>query len=171
MGRRKPILASAAGAMLIALPAGWYFGSPWWTLWRIREAARDGDAARLASYVDYRAILTQAEAEGRRSWESVLDMARSDSPGDRQLIAIAKRQLAKRISEDTAKEEIGPWLTSIPIRPLGGGGAGYRPYIVHRGLDGFEVRDEGASLEYGPLLTFRRHGLGWKLVAVRFGQQ
>jgi hypothetical protein len=171
---RRSWPALAAAVLLVALPAGWYFGSPWWTLWRVREAARAGDWTRLDSHVDRRAIAAQWTLEGRAWWASVLDTLPPDSRRNRDFIALAKRRLAERpLSDSDVKEEIRPWLAEIPIRlaGIGGGGSRYRPYIVHRGLDRFEVRDEGADLELGPALTFRRHGLGWKLVAVRFGQQ
>ena len=171
MGRTKLTFAAAAAAMLIALPAGWYFGSPWWTLWRIREAARAGDSARLASYVDYRAIMAQWEADARMSWAGLLGMLRSDTPQNRQFMDVMRRQTSRRLTEGAAKEEITPWLSDIPIGFWGGGHSSYRPYIVHQGIDRFEVRDEGSSLEFGPVLTFRRRGLGWRLEAVRFGQQ
>jgi hypothetical protein len=72
------------------------------------------------------------------------------------------------------RAELRPWLASLRIGSFGpgpGGGRGAPLSIVRRGLDGFEVRDGGASLKFGPVLTYRRRGLGWKLVAVRWGQQ
>jgi hypothetical protein len=43
--RRGRTIALAA-ALLVLIGAGWWFGSPWWTLWRINEAAeaRDSEA-------------------------------------------------------------------------------------------------------------------------------
>ncbi|HEX8238610.1 MAG TPA: DUF2939 domain-containing protein [Allosphingosinicella sp.] len=59
MSARNRILAAAALLLLLAA-AGWWFGSPWWTLWRIREAARAGDSQTLAGYVDFPALRASA---------------------------------------------------------------------------------------------------------------
>jgi len=53
--RRRSTIGLAA-ALLALLAAGWWFGSPWWTLWRMREAARAGDSDALAAYVDFPAL-------------------------------------------------------------------------------------------------------------------
>ncbi|HYG47466.1 MAG TPA: DUF2939 domain-containing protein [Allosphingosinicella sp.] len=167
--RRGRLVGAIAAAVLVAAPAAWYFGSPWWTLWRMREAARAGDMARLAAYVDMDSIRAQAKREFETLWSSVLADVRTDSPNGRDLVELARRKLA----DPSASVGLRAWLASVPIRFAGLGGGGdpdHRPYIVRRGLDAFEVREERASLENGPVLTFRRHGLGWKLSEVRLGQ-
>ena len=50
MTRNKMILIVAA---LVALAAGWYFGSPRWTLWQMSRAAEARDSDRLAAYIDF----------------------------------------------------------------------------------------------------------------------
>jgi hypothetical protein len=164
-------MMAAAAAALIAAAGGWYLASPWWTLWRMREAVRSGDVERLAAYVDLEAIRGQAARDSKASWGSILRTVRADTPARRRLVELARHRLA----DPGHLVDFRPWLAAIPIRfaGLGGGSgdAGYRPYVVHRGLDNFELRQEGASLDNGPLLTFRRHGLGWKLAGVRWGQQ
>lgn len=166
---RGRILLTAAAA-LIALAAGWYWGSPWWTLWRMREAARAGDLTTLAFYVDRRTIEARARAQFKVYWGSIATTLRPDSESSRRLIALARRKLAGLDREPEFRlSDVQPWLAEMPV--LHGGDRHYSPYIVHRGLDSFEVRDRGASPEFGPLLTFRRDGLGWKLVDVRWGQQ
>ena len=50
MTRNKIILIAAA---LVALAAGWYFGSPRWTLWQLSRAAEARDSDRLAAYIDF----------------------------------------------------------------------------------------------------------------------
>lgn len=169
MNRRRVLLAGAAAA-LVAVPAGWYFGSPWWTLWRMREAARAGDVRTLARYVDLGAIVRRAAAEERASWAATLRMVRSDNDGGRRLVAFARHRIAEAVrGSPFAMSDMRPWLTNMPIRIVGGGRGD--PYVVHRGFDSFEVRDRGMSEDHGPMLTFRRHGLGWKLEGVRWGQQ
>ncbi|HEX4739347.1 MAG TPA: DUF2939 domain-containing protein [Allosphingosinicella sp.] len=178
MKRGTGILIAAAAALLIALPVGWYFGSPWWTLWRIREAARAGDVKALDSYVDWNAVRNGFWSQAQKSWGSVIAEVRPNGDGARRLIGLAKRILAKPATDGLSSSDgdrIRAWLAEIPV---GTGGLsegkdqdGRRPAIVHHGLNEFSVIDPGASKEAGPVLTFRRHGLGWKLEGVRFGQQ
>ena len=70
--------------------------------------------------------------------------------------------------------DVRPWLSEMPVSfaTLFGleGDKGYRPYIEYRRLSEFKVRDRN-SLDNGGILTFRRHGLGWKLEAMQWGQQ
>ncbi len=160
------MLAAAAG-VLIASAAGWYWGSPWWTLWRMREAAQAGDLARLASYTDARAIEAEAKAQARRSWGSIEPAVRGDARSNGRFIALARRMLAEAKRYRFRAGEVRDWLADTPILGRRDGD----PYVVHRGLDRFEVRYRGTGLENGPILAFRRHGLGWKLAGVRWGQQ
>jgi hypothetical protein len=170
MRRGRAILAGAAAAALIALPAGWYYGSPWWTLWRIREAARAGDVRTLAGYVDLAAIARRGAAEARASWGAIIPTVRNDDELGRRLVAFARRKIAEAESGALfGMSDIRPGLANMSIRIIGGGRGDV--YVVHRGFDSFEVRDRGMSLESGPLLTFRRHGLAWKLEGFRWGQQ
>lgn len=167
---------ATAAALLIALPACWYFGSPWWTLWRMREAARAGDWKTVASYADAGALEAQARAEAASWWRSVLaHPLRSDPEGKASWIARARQGLAElRTKPHFQLAELRPWLSNLPVRWAGLGGYSTRemePYIVHQGLDAFEVRERGFSEESGPVLRFRRHGLGWRLTGVRWGQQ
>jgi hypothetical protein len=176
--RRKKVLILAGAAMVIAVPAGWYFGSPWWTLWRMREAARAGDMATVVSYIDAKAIQGELEAEGRARWGSLLTKVHSSNPTARRLLDLARSKLAlpsrSRLDPGDARS-IQTWLGNMPLRAGGlwwdNEGRGHRPAVVHHGLNEFIVIDPRASVENGPVLTFRRHGFRWKLEAVRFGQQ
>ena len=55
--------ALLAAALLALVAAGWWFGSPWWTLWRMREAAQAGDADSLAAYIDFPALRASTRAQ------------------------------------------------------------------------------------------------------------
>jgi len=92
--RRRIILPAAVAAHLIALSAGWYFGFPWWTSWRMRAATRSGDYSTLASYVDAAALEAGAKAQARRWWRSVLEKPLARDPeGALRWIARARRGL------------------------------------------------------------------------------
>jgi hypothetical protein len=174
--RRKPTkVAAAVLAAAVALAIGWYWASPWWTLWRMREAARTGDGAALAAYADFPEISARHRRDFRMWMRSVLEGA-SDTEEARSFRARAARELARPDSDVfIADADIRPWLAELPVR-FAGLGSGtdvnrQRLYVVHYGLDGFEARYSGSDWEMGPLLTFHRNGLGWRLVEVRWGQQ
>ena len=59
-------------AMALAA-AGWWFGSPWWTLREMRAAADAHDAARLSYYIDYPALRADLKGE--------LNQAKCHTPG------------------------------------------------------------------------------------------
>ena len=154
----------AAAALLVAVPAGWYFGSPWWTLWRMREAARAGDVRTLARYVDMPAVAEDATAQ-------LLDLRRMvtgvlDGRPDRRFLARLDRSLRRKEVMD-----FRPWLAGTSVPPGGCGDSGFCPRIEHQGLDGFRAVERRSRSGHGPALAFRRDGLGWKLVGVRWGQQ
>ncbi len=60
MTRNKIILIAAA---LVALAAGWYFGSPRWTLWQMSQAAEARDSDRLAGYIDFPKLRKTTKAQ------------------------------------------------------------------------------------------------------------
>ena len=175
MSRRGKWLAAALAAAALLVPAGWYFGSPWWTLWRMREAARAGNLAAIAAYVDLPRIAATERAQARSWWGSVLTTPVRDSETSRRFLALARRTLAGLDrAHTTGPEDLRGWLGEIEVgRGLLGPLARRQgdPHVIHHGLSAFEVRYDGSSLEYGPVLAFERRGLGWKLVGARWGQQ
>ena len=174
MRRRTWLIAAAGVAALLA--GGWYWGSPWWTLWRMRQAAAAGDLATLGAYIDAQSISANHISEHRRWWRSMLAIHFADTDRAREFVALSRRQLARPDRELAFHlEEVRPWLSEMPIRFTDIGVSrrdpGGRPYIRHHGLSVFEVRYRDWSDEYGPVLGFRRDGLQWKLTSVRLGQQ
>lgn len=175
MRRSKLILAAAAAIVLLATPTAWYFGSPWWTLWRMREAARAGDVAAFAAYVDGPALAARTKARARSSLETALTTPLGDTESARRLLAFARRKLAElERGGGASPPDLLGWLAEVPVRR--GGLGGYRtkdrdPIVIRHGFDRFELREGDAGVEHGPVLSFRRHGLGWKLEDARLGQQ
>ncbi|MGZ8286865.1 MAG: DUF2939 domain-containing protein [Allosphingosinicella sp.] len=131
---RKSRTLAAAAALLVLLAAGWWFGSPWWTLWRMREAARAGDSDALAAYVDFPALRASTRA-------------RLGPFGG----ALAGRAVDALVSPAALRLALGSGRE-------GGGGAGPgKVELVRTGAGEFRVEHGGRDL------VFRRHGLGWKL--------
>ena len=142
MRTSKWILAAAAALALLA--AGWWFGSPWWTLWRMREAAEAGDSATLASYIDFPAVRASTRAQLR--------------PRLGGLGAALARPAVDALVSPTALRLA---LLRKRERPDGAG-----LDLIRTGAGEFRLHREGAGGGRGDLV-FRRRGLGWKLVEVR----
>lgn len=162
---------------LLALAGGWYLASPWWTLWRVKAAAQDADPKDLSAYVDFEMLTQKAQSEHLHFWKDLLEFhSRSRHPDAKFYAAEAAKKLARRgVDVSIDPTDVRPWLASIPLDPAVVTGfskpTDYRPYIVRQRLQSFEVRDWNASMENGPVLTFTRRGLGWRLEGVRYGQQ
>lgn len=174
MKRPKRLVAGLCAAAA-GLSFGWYYGSPWWTLWRMRAAARSGDLAQLLTYFDVPAMVADGQRQSRANWGPLLALARRGSPGARQMLEAARRALDRPAEALMVRpQDLKPWFANVSVRWGGPGQSstdGMIPYVVHYGLDRFEVRDRRSTWDRGPLLTFRRHGLGWKLAGVRWAQQ
>jgi Protein of unknown function (DUF2939) len=139
--RARPWILPAAAALLAFAAAGWWFGSPWWTLWRIREAARAGDSATLAAYVDFPAL----RASTRKQLGPSLGPLGA---------AVAARAL------------VSP--AALRLALAGGrrdGGEAGEVEVVRTGASEFRVERGGRTL------VFRRHGLGWKLEEIRLSSK
>jgi hypothetical protein len=140
--RRPRILALAAAALLALLAAGWWFGSPLWTLWRMREAARAGDAQALAAYVDFPAL----RASTRRQLRPRLGPLGGLLAGPAVDAVISPEALRLALLHGRG-DRAG----------AGAGAGGGETGLVRTGASEFRVsRGKGD-------LVFRRHGLGWKL--------
>jgi hypothetical protein len=148
----------AAAALLVLLAAGWWFGSPWWTLWRMREAAEAGDSEALAAYIDFPAL--------RASTREQLGSRLGPLGG-----LVAGPALDAAISPEALRLALGKGRGSAGGGEKGAGAAsgrgdGSEPPDVdlsRSGASEFRVRGRHSDL------VFRRHGLGWKLEEIRLG--
>ena len=166
--RGSKVLITSAAAMLIAVAAAWYLESPWWTLWQMREAALTGDVKRLASYIDFGAVARNHIVEP--GWKSIIAEFAKGGATKREAREYASQLLyAPRPDTLAGTASLSEGLTDISLRQrdLIGGPLGFSPLIKHRGLNEFVVRN--SSTPSPVTLTFRRHGLGWKLEAIRWG--
>ena len=75
MKARTIAIAALLAVMLAA--AGWWFGSPWWTLRQVQRAADARDAAALSAYVDYPALRTDVKQQAQRT---ISQAAATDDP-------------------------------------------------------------------------------------------
>jgi hypothetical protein len=152
-----------AAALLALVGAGWWFGSPWWTLYRMREAARARDVGTLSEYIDYRSVLLDAFLRNQR------ELARKGVPGMDQSrsgrIAMESRVLANLI---TMPERLLPVLEAGSSRDDSYGMRFEDLELRHADLDEFRLVQKNGK---GGELIFRRHGLSWKLSTMHLPAQ
>lgn len=169
---RVVILIVTAAALL---GGGWYFGSPWWTVWRMRAAAEARDAEALAAYVDFPALRASSKTQLRRELGAEAVRARESGDGLAALgaafgAAVAGPAVDALLTPEALRRlfAAAPEAEAGGKRGAGASGAGQAPeYAISReGFDRFRLHRSGRAGEQGDLL-FRRHGLGWKLEEIR----
>ena len=170
MRRRSWIVAAVA--LLLVAGAGWYFGSPYYTLWQVRRAVDSNDADALAGYIDFPAVRedlkgelnAQIAAEARRRGAAVSGLAQAFGPAVLNLVvdnvvtpAGVRTMLANRPESSGPGVDGGPGVPGVPGVP--GTSLPDQPEITRRGISEFTVFQPGRP----GALIFTRHGLGWKL--------
>lgn len=166
---KRLIMAVAATAGLLTASAGWYLGSPQWTLRQMRAAADKGDAKALSAYIDFPAFRADLKSElGAAMTKKIAETGEKNNPFTSFGMAIAMTFVDKMIdtmvtpagmramfSSDAATAEKS--LTQVQ--------AGRNDLEVeHVGLSAFRVREAGQGNK--AILVFNRDGLGWKLVGI-----
>jgi hypothetical protein len=151
--RKGRTLAGVAAALLALLAAGWWFGSPWWTLWRMREATEAGDSETLARYIDFPAL--------RASTREQLGLG----------------PLGGLVAGPAIDAAISPEALSLALGKGRGGAGGDGTWprgdasdpgevdLARTGAGEFRVRGRRGDL------IFRRHGLSWKLEEIRLSSK
>jgi hypothetical protein len=157
------------GAALIALFLAWYVGSPWWTLRRMEAAARAGDWASVASYMDMAAVRKAWEANAEAELRGALVAARDAHPGEDRAYAEARVEELRRTKPPGPADLAKDAEEALALRPteLIAGSLWPEPRFERHGLDTLTIRRK-ATPSPGTFV-FRRHGMGWRLDEVRWG--
>jgi len=147
--------------LLVAAVAAWEFASPWWTLWSMRQAARNREAERLSSFIDYARVksslrgqlLALAEAKGPApAFENFIRRAGAGVIIDPVVDAIV------------SPEALRPAFVVRPDRERDAT-TNRKCGVDRETLERFRVRC--AQLAKGKAdLIFEREGLGWRLVGI-----
>ncbi|AHE56518.1 DUF2939 domain-containing protein [Sphingomonas sanxanigenens] len=167
MKRIRLILIGVAALLLLVLgAAGWFYGSPVWTLRQMQRAADDRDAATLSTYVDFPAFRAAIAAEltdeladhagGRDSGLGALAATFGGPLVDRAVDALITPNALRRVFASEMIVDDGSEPEPLRMK------LGKSPQIDRRSLSEFRVSPRDRKGE----LIFRRDGLGWKLVGI-----
>lgn len=144
--------------LVVAAGAGWYFGSPWWTLYQIKQAAEAKDAGALSGYIDYPAVRADVRAQIKARTRPQ-GIARVTDVGD---------MLAATMAQGVADAVVRPeGMAAVFVA-----GSVVRSPFQMRAAEMEIRRDEIGQFSLvqkdgkGGALVFRRYGLGWKLAGV-----
>lgn len=153
-------LVLAVVALLVAFGAGWWFGSPWWTLYQMKAAAEAGDSGALSAHIDYQAVRASAKAQiGERLDDSRL------GTGERLIAGLGANLAVEALVSPAGLR--GLFVVAPAARaayPSPGEMRASDMAMRRDGLDQFRlVRRDGLPGE----LVFHRSGLGWKLAEIR----
>jgi hypothetical protein len=165
-GMSIPKWTIAAIAMAVIAAAGWYFGSPPYTLSRMKSAAEAGNSDALAGYVDFPALREDLKAE---LMAKMAAEARKDTSGFGGLgLAFGSAMIGPLVDGFVSPAGlraafIAKRNDAAKPKPAGPVQVADKPVIKRRGLSEFLLASEE---EPNSGLVFTRHGLGWKLSGV-----
>ncbi len=146
-------------ALLAALVlGGWYAASPWYAMWRIVNAAEDGNGDELRARIDFDRVQAQMKA----------DLAASRDDGDTGLFDRIGDGVVKTVGGAAIDTLVTPGgmavlldvSPAVPGQDLSWSVAYDGPNQV-RGVSTYE---DGTP---GPQLVFERQGLAWQMVGLR----
>lgn len=164
--KRTGLILIGVVAVLLLGAAGWFYGSPIWTLRQMQRAADDRDAAALSTYVDFPAFRAAIAAEltdeladhagGRASGLGALAATLGGPLVDRAVNALVTPNALRRVFASEMIVDDGSEPEPLRMK------LGKSPLIDRRSLSEFRVSPRDRRGE----LIFRRNGLGWKLVGI-----
>lgn len=156
---KKPIVLAVFAALLAG---GWAFGSPWWTLHRLRAAAQARDAAAVSAFVDFPALREDLNAD-----MTVAMAARAREAGDDPMQALGMG-LGMMMAGSLIERFVSP--AGVEMLLAGESTEVFDPKaiedleIVRDGLSRFRLRS--ASDPGKAAVVFTRRGLGWAITGV-----
>jgi len=168
----KKIIVICA-AVLIALFAGWYTLSPAYAFSQLQEAAEEGDRAELEERVDFNAIRTSMKEQMKAQVSVELMKEEAENP-----LAAMGGMMAMGMVDSMIDAMVTPEMIIGVVKEgrvtqenlVTESSADVDWDIERDGISGFTVHltDKGERDARMPSIVFKRDGLGWKLVDIRF---
>lgn len=155
------------------LIGGWFWASPYYATYQLQAAVRQGDAARLASYVDFPAVRESLKSQLKA--KALDELALDDTSNNLEALGgLVGSLLGAALIDSVVDTLITADGLALLIRSghLESSDTGAEePTIIdswtvkHRDLSHFELRNTTATDP--TVLIFERTGLEWKLVRVQ----
>ena len=145
--------------ILSALMIGaWYFASPWYTMWRIVDAAESGNSAELEQRIDFERL--------RQGMREDLSTSRDDGGTDlfdRIGDGVVRTVGTAAINTIVTPRGLAVMLDASTVMP----GQDLSWDVDRTGFSTFTAVSTYEDGTPGPQMLFERSGLAWQLVAVR----
>ena len=172
---------AAAVAVLAIVSVGWYFGSPYWTLKQMRDAAVARDAETVAEYVDFEGV--RSSLKEQLNAKMAAEMARqrgqnADNPFGAMGAMLAGGIVNQLVDAVVTKEGVRQMM--IAGRPLNpdtrqSAREDSKPAdwtITRNGFSQFTLTvkpesDQPVDPKHIVHLVFERDGLSWRLHEIR----
>lgn len=165
---KAKIYVIVAALVAAALGAGWYFGSPRWTLHEMQAAAEAKDADKLAGYIDFPALRASLKEQMKAKMAAEMVKMKDDNPFAVLGAAFAVNMvdgMVEALVTPTAMREV---FANAPEPKPEEGKIGVRVKNLEMervGLSEFRLLNQEDKT--GSSLIFKRDGLGWKLTELR----
>ena len=167
MSKSKLYVAIAA-LVVVLLGAGWYFGSPRWTLHQMQTAAQEKDADKLAGYIDFPALRASLKEQMKAKMAAEMMKVKDDNPFAAMGAAFAVNMIdgmVEALVTPTAMREV---FANAPEPKPDEGKIGVRVKNLEMERVGLsEFRLVNQEDKTGSSLIFKRDGLGWKMTEIR----
>lgn len=170
--RKLPRRWLAGGAALIVIAAGWFLGSPYYSVWALRSAAIEADTDGLQEYVDFPAVRESLKAQA--SAQIIQEMAESPDMRGNPFAPLGA-MLAPAVMDRLIEMMVTPDGVAALIRGQSPGGEPVEPSedieadTSYVSIDRFRVslRNTRTGVR-GPTLVFARRGFAtWKLIRIQ----
>jgi len=156
--------------LLIPVTSGvWFVASPWFAMKGIRDAAQDGDVAALERRIDFDAVREstwlQVDSSIRAKEGPLLEQIGGEVAAD-----LAERALERGLNPHSIATLITIGAIADPLLPERLRGKEIEWDVERDGFDRFRGVGRFEDGSAGPVLHFRREGLGWTMIGVDLPQ-
>lgn len=166
----KKTLMAFVAAILVAAGV-WYWASPYYAMYQLQDAAREGNKDALKEHVDFPAVRASMKQELRERLAAEMAKEQGDNPFGAMGMMFAMGLVGTMIDGMVTPEAIAAMVEHGRIQREGAEtssqSAQEQDWSVERdGLDTFRASPEGDGVQAGLALVFERDGLSWNLVGI-----
>lgn len=167
--RKKTLIVSLLIAVLFS--AGWYFGSPAWTIKQMRDAAVAGDSEALAAHVDFPSVRDGLKSQVKAEMMAKVAEAKEQNPFAALGAMIAMNMIDPLIDGIITPDGLKHMMTrgkfSNPDKtPSADKGPATEWAITRTNFDQFRAAPISQTGDKVPALVFQRDGISWRLTKI-----